>query len=124
MRTNIPVFGKRTPLTREHFSPFKEVYGDDANGGSPRVDQGESGRWCRWTREDIAKRGENLDITWLRDESLQSGDNLPEPDIIAAAIMTKLLSSVRPDGGFDGVAVRGRRNRGRFSTSRIKANPQ
>jgi hypothetical protein len=55
---------------------FSEVYGNDANGGSPRVDQGESGRWRRWTREDIAKRGENLDIIWLRDESLQSGDDL------------------------------------------------
>lgn len=94
MRTNIPVFGKRTPLTREHFRAFKEVYGDDANGGSPRVDQGESGRFSRWTREDIAKRLENLDITWLRDESLQSGDNLPEPDIIAAAIMTKLQTAI------------------------------
>ncbi len=94
MRTNIPVFGKRTPLTREHFSPFKEVYGDDANGGSPRVDQGELGRWRCFTREEITKRGENLDITWLRDESLQSGDNLPEPDIIAAAIMTRLQTAM------------------------------
>jgi type I restriction enzyme M protein len=48
----------------------------------------------RWTREDIAKRGENLDITWLRDESLQSGDDLPEPEVIAAAIMTKLQTAI------------------------------
>jgi type I restriction enzyme M protein len=73
MRTNIPVFGKRTPLTREHFRAFKEVYGDDANGGSPRVDEGELGRWRCFTREDIAKRGENLDITWLRDEMFAVG---------------------------------------------------
>ena len=69
-------------------------YGDDANGGSPRVDQGESGRWRCFTREEITKRGENLDITWLRDESLQSGDDLPEPDIIAGAIMTKLQTAI------------------------------
>ncbi|MHC5672952.1 type I restriction-modification system endonuclease [Nostoc sp.] len=67
---------------------------NDANEGSPRVDQGESGRWRCFTREEITKRGENLDITWLRDESLQSGDNLPEPDIIAAAIMTKLQTAI------------------------------
>jgi type I restriction enzyme M protein len=48
------------------------------------------GRWRCFSREDITKRGENLDITWLRDESLQSGDDLPEPDVIAAAIMGKL----------------------------------
>jgi len=52
------------------------------------------GRWRCFTREEITKRGENLDITWLRDESLQSGDNLPEPDIIAAAIMTKLQTAM------------------------------
>jgi type I restriction enzyme M protein len=94
MRTNMPTFGKRTPLTRGHFQPFESVYGDDPNGNSPRVDEGELGRWRCFTREDIAKRGENLDITWLRDESLQSGDDLPEPDVIAAAIMAKLQTAI------------------------------
>ncbi|TBR56574.1 SAM-dependent methyltransferase [Westiellopsis prolifica IICB1] len=94
MRTNMPAFGKRTPLTREHFKPFEEAFGDDPNGNSSRVDQGELGRWRCFTREDIAKRGENLDITWLRDESLQSGDDLPEPDVIAAAIMAKLQTAM------------------------------
>ncbi|WP_232224079.1 hypothetical protein [Mastigocladopsis repens] len=73
---------------------LEEVYGDDPNGRSPRVDQGESGRWRCFMREDIAKRGENLDITWLRDESLHSGDDLPEPDVIAAAIMVKLQTAM------------------------------
>jgi type I restriction enzyme M protein len=54
----------------------------------------ELGRWRCFTREDIAKRGENLDITWLRDERLQSGDDLPEPDVIAATIMTKLQTAI------------------------------
>jgi type I restriction enzyme M protein len=94
MRTNMPAFGKRTPLTREHFKPFESVYGDDPNGGSPRVDQGESGRWRCFKREEIAKRGENLDITWLRDESLHSGDDLPEPEEIATLIMTKLQTAM------------------------------
>ena len=52
------------------------------------------GRWRCFTRKEITKRGENLDITWLRDESLQSGDDLPEPDIIAATIMTKLQTAI------------------------------
>jgi len=29
LRTNMPSFGKRTPLTREHFKAFEEVFGDD-----------------------------------------------------------------------------------------------
>ncbi len=94
MRTNMPAFGKRTPLTKEHFQPFELAYGDDPNGGSQRVDQGESGRWRCFTRDAITKRGENLDITWLRDESLHSGDDLPEPEAIAAEIMVKLQTAM------------------------------
>ncbi|MDX2100238.1 MAG: N-6 DNA methylase [Leptolyngbyaceae cyanobacterium bins.59] len=90
MRTNMPSFGKRIPLTADHFTQFKQCYGDDPNGGSPRVDLGEEGRFRCFTRETIAKRNENLDISWLRDESLQSGDDLPEPEVIAAEIMEKL----------------------------------
>ena len=90
MRTNMPSFGKRIPLTREHFQAFGQCYGDDPNGNSPRVDQGEEGRFRCFTREQITKRGENLDISWLRDESLQSGDDLPEPEVIATEIMEKL----------------------------------
>ena len=63
MRTNMPSFGKRIPLMRSHFQEFELAYGDDPNGGSQRVDQGELGRWRCFTREAIAKRGENLDIS-------------------------------------------------------------
>ena len=94
MRTNMPAFGKRTPLTKAHFQPFEDVYGDDPNGKSPRFDQGELGRWRCFTREEITKRGENLDISWLRDDSLQSGEDLPEPDIIAAEIMVRLQTAM------------------------------
>ena len=90
MRTNMPSFGKRIPLTREHFSEFEQCYGDDPNGQSSRVDLGEEGRFRCFTREQISKRNENLDISWLRDESLGSGDDPPEPEVIAAEIMEKL----------------------------------
>jgi type I restriction enzyme M protein len=73
---------------------FELAYGDDPNGKSRRVDQGETGRWRCFTREEIAKRGNNLDISWLRDESLQSGDGLPEPDVIAAEIMLRLQTAM------------------------------
>ena len=73
-----------------HFKDFGTAYGDDPNGGSSRIDQGEMGRFRCFTRETIALRGENLDISWLRDESLHSGDGLPEPEVIAADIMEKL----------------------------------
>lgn len=90
LRTNMPNFGKRTPLTREHFADFEYCYGKDPNGISPRKDQGERGRFRRFSREDIAKRNENLDITWLRDESSTHSDELPEPDVLAAQILEQL----------------------------------
>ena len=83
-----------TPLTRKHFAEFESCYGDDPNGKSPRTDLGEEGRFRCFSREDITKRGENLDISWLRDESLQNTDNLPEPDEIAAEIMLRLQSAM------------------------------
>ena len=94
LRTNMPSFGKRTPLTRKHFADFEQCYGDDPNGKSPRTDLGEEGRFRCFSREEIAKRGENLDISWLRDESLQSAEDLPEPDEIAAEIMMKLQTAL------------------------------
>ncbi|HQY64639.1 MAG TPA: N-6 DNA methylase, partial [Polyangiaceae bacterium] len=69
LRTNMPSFGKRTPFTRAHFAEFEKAYGADPLGKSKRKDQGETGRFRKFTREEIAKRGENLDISWLRDES-------------------------------------------------------
>jgi type I restriction enzyme M protein len=90
----MPSFGKRTPLTYGHFADFIACYGDEANGGAPRTDQGEEGRWRCFSREFITQRGENLDISWLRDESLQSADDLPEPEEIAAAIMEKLRTAM------------------------------
>ncbi|MEA5539496.1 N-6 DNA methylase [Limnoraphis robusta Tam1] len=93
MRTNMPSFGKRIPLTHQHFKEFESCYGDDCNGNSQRIDLGEEGRFRCFSREDIAKRGDNLDISWLRDESLQSGENLPSPDIIAAEIFQRLQTA-------------------------------
>lgn len=94
LRANMPSFGKRTPLTREHFKDFVAAYGNDPNGNSQRVDQGEAGRWRCFSREEITKRGNNLDISWLRDESLQSADDLPEPGAIALKIMERLETAM------------------------------
>ena len=94
LRTNMPSFGKRTPLTRKHFEDFEQCYGSDPNGKSTRKDLGEEGRFRCFSREEIAKRGENLDISWLRDESLQSAEDLPEPDEIAAEIMMRLQTAL------------------------------
>lgn len=94
LRTNMPSFGKRTPLTREHFGEFEAAFGDDPHGKAKRADQGEEGRFRRFDRAFVEKRSWNLDITWLRDESVEHADDLPEPQVIAAEIMEHLRTAM------------------------------
>ncbi|MCB9787985.1 MAG: N-6 DNA methylase [Deltaproteobacteria bacterium] len=93
LRTNMPSFGKRTPFTRAHLQPFVDAYGDDPKGRSPRNDEGEEGRFRRFTREAIQARGDNLDISWLRDENTDRAEDLPEPDELAAQILLHLQTA-------------------------------
>jgi type I restriction enzyme M protein len=95
LRTNMPQFGKRTPLTPATFKDFEHAFGTDPNGQSKRKDQGEEGRFRKFTREQIAARGDNLDITWLRDENATNAADLPPPDEIAARITARLKTALQ-----------------------------
>jgi type I restriction enzyme M protein len=90
LRANMPAFGKRTPFTAEHLQPFVRAYGERPDGRSPRVDEGETGRWRCFTREWIAERGDSLDIAWLKDDSAEDAADLPEPAALAQRAMQEL----------------------------------
>jgi type I restriction enzyme M protein len=90
MRANMPSFGKRTPFTRAHFAEFEKAFGSDPYGKSKRKDEGEEGRFRRFTREEIGKRGDNLDVAWLKDENATSAEDLGEPEEIAGEIVERL----------------------------------
>lgn len=90
MRANMPKFGKRTPFTRGHFTDFEVAYGKDANGCSKRTDQGDDGRFRSFTRKWIADRCNNLDLAWLKDDSVEDADELPEPAVLAQEAMGEL----------------------------------
>lgn len=94
LRANMPAFGKTTPLKPEHFAEFEVAYGDDPYGKAKRKDEGETGRFRRFTREQIKGRNDNLDIGWLRDESGEAEDRLTEPEDIAAAIIVHLRTAL------------------------------
>ncbi len=94
MRTNMPSFGKRTPFTRAHFAELEKAYGDDPLGKSKRKDGGETGRFRKFTRDEITKRGDNLDISWLKDDSVTDHADLPEPEEIAAEIVAQLTTAL------------------------------
>jgi len=50
-----------------------------------------NGRWRCYSYEDILKRDKtNLDIFWIKDESLEDLDKLPDPEIIAGELIEEL----------------------------------
>ncbi|MFH1300171.1 MAG: N-6 DNA methylase [Planctomycetota bacterium] len=94
LRANMPSFGVRTPLTHSHFVDFEKAFGKKPNGTSKRTDQGEDARFRSFNRDVLKKRGENLDINWLKDENASNHDELPEPDVIAAMICERLATAM------------------------------
>ena len=59
-----------------------------------RKDQGETGRFQRFHATEIAECSYKLDITWLKDESLESSDDLPDPQDLATEAITELEAIV------------------------------
>ena len=90
LRANMPAFGKRTPLTRDHFKAFEQAYGADPLGQAKRRDEGETGRFRRFDRDFIRERGENLDIAWLKDDTAVSHLDLPPPQTLVAAVQKQI----------------------------------
>lgn len=95
LRANMPSFGKRTPFSRETLKPFEDAYGADPRGKGKRKDEGEAGRFRRFTREEIERRNDNLDIAWLKDDSQQSPDDLRAPEELAAEIEVELQDALK-----------------------------
>ncbi len=94
-RSNVPgITKKERPLAEEHFAEFEKRYGDDPNGKSKRRDTGAEGRFRRFHIGEIKERDYKLDITWLKDESLEDADELPEPQDLAAEAITELEAVV------------------------------
>jgi type I restriction enzyme M protein len=84
LRTNMPSFGKRNPLTKEHFEGFIKAYtAEDRH-------QVKDERWNVFTREEIAKKDDSLDIGLIADESLSIYENLPDPIDSAEEAVEKL----------------------------------
>ena len=71
MRTNMDSFGKTRTLQKSDFAEFMEGYND------PSKRTGE--RWSKFTREEIEKREDSLDLGLIRDDSIKDYDDLPDP---------------------------------------------
>ncbi len=93
MRTNMPNFGKRTPLTREHFAEFERVYEDTRN--APATNPDRTSRWRRYTRDEIQGRENSLDVIWLEDSSTTSSDGADTPEQLSAQILLLLRTAAK-----------------------------
>lgn len=73
LRTNMPSFGKTNPLKKEHFTDFEKAY--EATDRHTIEDE----RWSVFTREEIAEKGNSLDLGLIKDDSIIDYDDLPDP---------------------------------------------
>lgn len=85
---------KDRPLSPKHFEEFEKCYGKDPNGQSKRKDLGEEGRFRKFHVDEVKERNYKLDITWLKDDSLEDSDGLPEPQDLASEAITELEAMV------------------------------
>ena len=81
---------RKTPLKRSDLDDFVACYNP-----KNRHERKESERFKSFTYEELIKRDKlNLDIFWLKDESLEDSANLPAPDVIAAEIVEDLEAAL------------------------------
>jgi type I restriction enzyme M protein len=90
LRTNKHFTLKQNPLRLEDLQDFIQCYNSEN-----RHDRKESERFKSYTFDELMQRDKvNLDIFWLRDESLEDTENLPEPDVIAQEIVENLEAAL------------------------------
>jgi type I restriction enzyme M protein len=90
LRTNKHFTLKENPLQRTDLDDFVNCF-NPAN----RHQRSEAERFKAFAYDDLIKRDKvNLDIFWLKDESLEGSANLPDPDVIAQEIADDLQSAL------------------------------
>lgn len=73
LRTNMPSFGKTNPLKYDNFKDFIAAY----TAEDRHMVQDE--RWSVFTRDQIAQKGNSLDLGLIRDDSVLDYEDLPDP---------------------------------------------
>ncbi|MDF0644276.1 MAG: class I SAM-dependent DNA methyltransferase [Nitrospira sp.] len=107
LRTNQHFTLKTNPLKREDLDDFvrcyhpanrhdrKPTWTDKMKDALPAQTGQFAGRWRAYGYDDLIARDKaSLDIFWLKDESLEASDNLPNPDVIAQEIVDDLEAAL------------------------------
>ncbi|MCL5005141.1 MAG: type I restriction-modification system subunit M [Acidobacteria bacterium] len=96
-RTNVPRITKKDrPLMPEHFKEFERCYGSDPFGRSKRSPKdSKEDRWRAFSIDEVKGRDYKIDsLKWLKDESLDDADELPEPEELATDAIEELEAAV------------------------------
>jgi type I restriction enzyme M protein len=95
LRTNKHFTLKTNPLRYEDLEDFVKC----CNPGDRRHRQ-ETERFKPFTYEELARRDKvSLDIFWLKNDSLEDSENLPDPDSIAGDIVENLEAALEQFSG-------------------------
>ncbi len=97
LRTNRHFTLKTKRMMRADLDQFVDCYrpADRHQRQATWSEQAPEGRWRAYTYEEIVARDKvSLDLFWLRDESLEDSDNLPDPHILAQEIADDLRSAL------------------------------
>jgi type I restriction enzyme M protein len=97
LRTNQHFTLVQNPLTRADLDEFVTLYNLDNRHQRTEnwSEDNPDGRWRAYTYDQLQARDKlNLDIFWLRDDSLTDTASLPDPAIIAADMVADLESAL------------------------------
>ena len=87
LRINQHFTMKQNPLRRKHLDEFVECY----KPGRPRGERVESERFKAFTYDELMARDKaNLDLVWLKDDSIEDAADLPAPEVLAREIVAEL----------------------------------
>ncbi|MEF3074899.1 N-6 DNA methylase [Methylobacter sp. Wu1] len=107
LRANMPQFGKRTLFTAQHLQEFYDAVGRDLttvdeaarqafierhtrNNGNP----GDCRLRC-FSREQIRQKDDSLDLSWIRDDSVEDSAKLPEPDVLITEALEEMAGAMQ-----------------------------
>ncbi len=97
LRTNKHFTLKTGSLKRPDLDEFVKCYNPvNRHDRTPTwSEDNPDGRWRSFDYDELIQRDKvNLDIFWIRDESLEDSENLPEPDVILQEMIEDLESAL------------------------------
>ncbi|WP_413431528.1 N-6 DNA methylase [Crateriforma spongiae] len=97
LRTNLHFTLKKHAIKRSDFDEFVKLYkpGNISRRRQTWSEDNPDGRWRSYTIDELLKRDKvNLDLFWIKDDSLEDSDSLPDPETLADEIVEDLQDAL------------------------------